>query len=1288
MEVHTHGWPPHLPEDAVKKRLQPFMDALGIQEHTFSVDKPRNQPWANLTFLNVSKAQSFLKKHGTQFLPPQGQAGNAGVSMSMANGYGNQRRQKGVPRRARLKLMGCEIFCSMSKETKHPSAPPKKPDEITLRGLQHAAAEKVKPSRQIEIAKGPLVFEVASISCGHTTFVGDDLVYIPEVELQDVGTAKFTKQTLLVKLDSHRIIRVPLDTVQDLVCSFQHTLTITLAEEPSFFQDTSEIDSMLRQLTISAGGRPGNSGPTRTRLCALDDRHAKVVGQCLVYQLRLSGDNLQRKIRSLKNHEVIPFVSYDLLTLRTAPLHLGPSSKSMSKLMKELAVDAYPDQLPFGILFQLQAMATNAYYHPGTVLALAQQLRRVFATDKAAGRRPISVEAMKKLMKETPWPKPHGDPSMFEVQAILEYLRETEDKMASNELFRRALMGPTRNQALIHRVTITPSRCTLHGPELETNNRILRKYPDHHEYFLRLQFCDENGEDLFFNPKVSNDRIYEKFKNVFREGLKIAGRRYEFLGFSHSSLRSHSAWFMAQFVANGIPYAYFNVVGDLGQFGDIRSPARCAARIGQAFSETPYYIALDDCGVTVRLINDVERNGRVFSDGVGTMSLQVVYNIWDVIPQTKSAPTAFQVRFRGSKGMLALDTNLAGSEICIRPSMTKFESNDKPNLEICDMASKPIPLVLNRQMIKILEDMGCASTWFFRMQNMELLRLRQATADAYNVARFLRHQSVGDTIRLHRLVTLCENMGVDYRKDKFLRSVVEALVLRELRLLKHKARIPIRKGITLFGIMDETGFLKENEVYVTYDTKGDRFDEPPGPGPVIVTRSPALHPGDIQLPYNTVPPRDSPLRELSNVIVFSQHGQRDLPSQLSGGDLDGDIFNVIWDEEVMPDKTFTPADYPRVSPVDLGRKVERKDMADFFIDFMKLDHLGVIATRHMILADQHDQGTLHEDCLKLAEMHSTAVDFSKTGRGVSLKELPRANKFRPDFLAPGPESRVIDKSKIELDEYIFEEAQDEEEDQFNRQRQVFYRSEKLLGRLYRAIDEQRIWQQDIRCKLPNMVGSSFWDDFLNKTRPHYEAIVDEPRGWVTRLETARELRGWYEEAMSNTMGQFSAHPTKPLLELEVFIGNVLNKSGVQTHRQRDSSIKLKDEMSRMATWITRLMRKVNHDAEGDAVSTVTGYQAESDNLHLCLACVYAGCEETTGARESRYEGMQSFRVVAACALLSEISLFDNGQHRGGGGGGFVGVSGGRRNAGASTAASMNGKGRYAKVPPPNSVLPN
>lgn len=371
--------------------------------------------------------------------------------------------------------------------------------------------------------------------------------------------------------------------------------------------------------------------------------------------------------------------------------------------------------------------------------------------------------------------------------------------------------------------------------------------------------------------------------------------------------------------------------------------------------------------------------------------------MWDVLPRKKAAPTAAQVRIQGSKGMLAVDPSLTGSVLCIRPSMKKFESNDTANLEICDTASRPIPLVLNRQMVKILEDMGLDHSWFFEMQETELARIRQVTANAYNVARFLKQQDVGESIRLHKLFQQTANMGCEYREDPFLCSVVEAVVLRELRLLKHKARIPIRKGVTLYGIVDETGFLREGEVYVTFDTMEGRFAPPPSAGPLLVTRSPALHPGDIQVAHQAIPPPGHLLLEHSNVIIFSRKGNRDLPSQLSGGDLDGDIYNVIWDPQAVPKRRFAPADYPRVPPRNLPREVTKDDMAEFFVDFMKQDNLGVIATRHMILADQRDDGTLDLDCLKLAALHSTAVDFSKTGIPVNMWELPKANKHRPDL---------------------------------------------------------------------------------------------------------------------------------------------------------------------------------------------------------------------------------------------------------------------------------------------------
>lgn len=168
---------------------------------------------------------------------------------------------------------------------------------------------------------------------------------------------------------------------------------------------------------------------------------------------------------------------------------------------------------------------------------------------------------------------------------------------------------------------------------------------------------------------------------------------------------------------NGNFQTHFSIIKAIGNFSHISSPARCAARIGQAFSETPFTVLLGDNEISVRNTDDARSpdGSRVFSDGVGALSYDVMKAIWSNIPNAKGRPTCFQIRYGGSKGMLALDSRLPGSLILIRPSMTKFRSEDTVDLEICDMASRPIPLVLNRQMVKILEDMGVSEHWFFKL---------------------------------------------------------------------------------------------------------------------------------------------------------------------------------------------------------------------------------------------------------------------------------------------------------------------------------------------------------------------------------------------------------------------------------------------------------------------------------------------------------------------------------------------------------------------------------------------
>lgn len=261
----------------------------------------------------------------------------------------------------------------------------------------------------------------------------------------------------------------------------------------------------------------------------------------------------------------------------------------------------------------------------------------------------ICVIALRKLFNQILFAGPGTEANDFDMETMENLLKGNEEQAAKEKFYLPEAGTTPDNVAIIHRAKVTPAGVYLYGPEDETKNRVLRKYPDHHSYFLRVQFCDEDGRPVQFVTGVSNDAIFNgRFKSVLDGGINIAGRKYDFLGFSHSSLRAQSCWFMAPFVLqDGTTIHAQKVIEDLGDFSKIRSPAKCAARIGQAFSDTPTAITLEP-GI-VKIMEDVERNKRVFSDGVGTMSMSVKDKICSSLSSNASVlkPTCFQMRFRG-----------------------------------------------------------------------------------------------------------------------------------------------------------------------------------------------------------------------------------------------------------------------------------------------------------------------------------------------------------------------------------------------------------------------------------------------------------------------------------------------------------------------------------------------------------------------------------------------------------------------------------------------------------------
>lgn len=73
--------------------------------------------------------------------------------------------------------------------------------------------------------------------------------------------------------------------------------------------------------------------------------------------------------------------------------------------------------------------------------------------------------------------------------------------------------------------------------------------------------------------------------------------------------------------------------------------------------------------------------------------------------------------------------------------------------------------------------------------------------------------------------------------------------------------------------------------------------------------------------------------------------------------------------------------------------------------------------------------------------------------------MPRYSKTRPDFLAPGP--RVLVTPKVEFDEESDDESVENDDvgQDISTPQYRYYESPKILGQLYRAIDEHKIFEQ-------------------------------------------------------------------------------------------------------------------------------------------------------------------------------------------------------------------------------------
>ncbi len=169
---------------------------------------------------------------------------------------------------------------------------------------------------------------------------------------------------------------------------------------------------------------------------------------------------------------------------------------------------------------------------------------------------------------------------------------------------------------------------------------------------------------------------------------------------------------------------------------------------------------------------------------------------------------------------------------------------------------------------------------------------------------------------------------------------------------------------------------------------------------VVVTKNPCHHPGDIRVFQAVDVPK---LRHLKDVIVFPQRGKRPHPNEISGSDLDGDEYAVIWHSAFIP-KTpnNTPYDYDSPVPMKqvVGRPVNRSDIQSTVLDISEQCCVGKLCSIHLANMDLH--GVDHPKTLAIAGYISEELDAAKTGRHplrpseIAQLQAELGNK-RPDY---------------------------------------------------------------------------------------------------------------------------------------------------------------------------------------------------------------------------------------------------------------------------------------------------
>lgn len=574
------------------------------------------------------------------------------------------------------------------------------------------------------------------------------------------------------------------------------------------------------------------------------------------------------------------WLSSDLLS------SLPYSNKDVIDLILDKVGDIYSDsefvplvsipsdlKLPYEILFQLNSLVHTQKISLGAVDPDLIEFLSKLEVDTAM----TILQKMHKLQSIC------FEPLTF-IKTRLHFLGKNNKNQLSSSYSRLV----NHRMMSVHRVLVTPTKIYCMGPELETSNYIVKNFASHASDFLRVTFVEEDWGRLFPNAvsmsveqgifaKPYRTKIYHRILSILREGIVIGAKRFFFLAFSASQLRSNSVW---MFASNEHVKAE-DIREWMGCFNKIRSISKCAARMGQLFSTS--FQTMEVQLQHVEILPDIEVTSDgvnyCFSDGIGKISQAFARQVAQKCGLNHT-PSAFQIRYGGYKGVIAVDRN-SFRKLSLRGSMLKFESKNRM-LNITKW-SDALPCYLNREIVILLSTLGVEDKAFEDLLDNHLRLLGKMLTT--NEAALDVLESMGGS-EVKKILMRMLRQGYAPNSEPYLSMMLQSHFENQLSDLRSRCRIFVPKGRILVGCLDETGILKYGQVYARITmTKAELQNGPQNffqkvdettsvvRGKVIVTKNPCLHPGDVRV-LEAVYEVTLEEKTWVDCIIFPQKGER------------------------------------------------------------------------------------------------------------------------------------------------------------------------------------------------------------------------------------------------------------------------------------------------------------------------------------------------------------------------------------------------------------------------------